>query len=584
MGSLPRKLAAFVRQHVVAVVVISFILGAFLGKHFNLLNWPKLEGNDGKQMYVQSQDMITSGPALPVDIVQRKSSNVIRSPTLPETGAASGLIRLLNTRWFRFGKPWRSTNFRVARFVLYCVPGPRAQLVFYSQKLSGVFNRQDRQYIALWVNTEGHLVGRILLQGQRSTVTEFVGDICNGNPHAITLGVTSASELFFTASALTNFLPSTNPDLDSMGKYQYSEEHNFQHTKGIELDSGLYFGGVQDRKYITAAEDLPEFDNLNGVIYRQITVNEKALLLTSNVDVRSGIVNEYIGRYLLEERKMDLSKPLPSPPKMEDTDMADIGVQHFPVISLVSDNHFDEVVGMIATVHKVMPKRSVIVYDGGLSKKHKTMLGSFCRTIVRAYRSDLYGVLVGNLWEYRFKPLLIHSAIDEFGGAVYADSSIRFHRPVTDIPLLQHGYGFVTFGPASTSPIHAFTHDTMLKYFGVSRDDVTNATIAIGGINVWLDRQFAQEVVLWQWFRCVLDKNCIAPNGAKLSPCDFALGKIPGRYIGCHRFDQSALSVILLKTFHNRFGDGTILKDPEDLKYVVVEREKSEGLAPCKRS
>ena len=70
---------------------------------------------------------------------------------------------------------------------------------------------------------------------------------------------------------------------------------------------------------------------------------------------------------------------------------------------------------------------------------------------------------------------------------MYADTSVRFQRPISDIPIFQYGHGVVTFGPLSTSPIHAFTHDGMLQYFGVTRKEVTNATIAIGGVNVWLD-------------------------------------------------------------------------------------------------
>ena len=35
------------------------------------------------------------------------------------------------------------------------------------------------------------------------------------------------------------------------------------------------------------------------------------------------------------------------------------------------------------------------------------------------------------------------------------------------------------------------------------------------------------------WITCALDKNCISPDGSRLNPC-----------CGCHRFDQSALTLI----------------------------------------
>ena len=50
------------------------------------------------------------------------------------------------------------------------------------------------------------------------------------------------------------------------------------------------------------------------------------------------------------------------------------------------------------------------------------------------------------------------------------------------------------------------------------------------------------------WVDCALHKECIAPSGSNLLTCR---GEAPkdGHYIGCHRYDQSALNLVLAREF-----------------------------------
>ena len=512
----------------------------------------------------------------PTEVLQvdtdAEERRVIKSAVLPRTGPGTVLKARHEGKWLRFGRPWSSVSFQSLRIIVHCIPKKNARVLLYSQRLSGVFNPSRRQYVAVWLTDDGHLEGKLLVEGQSAAKhVAHSGYFCDGMPRVITVEISTDMQLHITALPVRGNLTVSQPP-----KSQLS---------GFMVDSGIYIGSVQDRKYITAADDLPAIDNMDGVLFREISINGELIDLDSDERVQSGVTNEDIGRYLTQEGHVKLSEPVKGTPKMADIDMQTKGMQYFPVVSAVSDDHVGELTVMISTVQKVMPLRGVIVYNLGLTQKNQARLAAFCNTTVRDYRSE-YQHLIAQLYTYRFKPLLIHSALDEFGAVVYADSSIRFTASITGIPMLSHGYGLAMFGPEGTSPLHKFTHDGMLQYFGVTRRDVTNATIAIGGINVWLDGPYASRTVLNQWFECVLDKNCIAPPGATLFGCDFKLGNIEGKYIGCHRYDQSALSVILLKTFHERFGSGTIVQHPNDLQFLsVVRDEKStSSQAPCLRN
>lgn len=62
-----------------------------------------------------------------------------------------------------------------------------------------------------------------------------------------------------------------------------------------------------------------------------------------------------------------------------------------------------------------------------------------------------------------------------------------------------------------------------------------------GGTILVHNRKWVRELVMYPWLTCALIKECIAPTGSHLKPCDLTA---PNNYC-CHRYDQAALSIIL---------------------------------------
>ena len=78
------------------------------------------------------------------------------------------------------------------------------------------------------------------------------------------------------------------------------------------------------------------------------------------------------------------------------------------------------------------------------------------------------------------------------------------------------------------------------------------------------------------WVDCALHQECIAPHGSNLWPCDFKLGnktKGAGVYIGCHRYDQSALAMILIRECGLQVRDLTV--HDEALAVLHVQRKRT---------
>ena len=60
-----------------------------------------------------------------------------------------------------------------------------------------------------------------------------------------------------------------------------------------------------------------------------------------------------------------------------------------------------------------------------------------------------------------------------------------------------------------------------------------------------------KEKFIEPWLDCALHVECVAPGGAKLGPCVNITHD--GHYVGCHRYDQSALGLILAREFGKDF-------------------------------
>ena len=57
-----------------------------------------------------------------------------------------------------------------------------------------------------------------------------------------------------------------------------------------------------------------------------------------------------------------------------------------------------------------------------------------------------------------------------------------------------------------------------------------------------------REKLLEPWLDCALHQECIAPEGSRAKPCLFT-NEYDGHYIGCHRYDQSALNILMNREF-----------------------------------
>ena len=237
----------------------------------------------------------------------------------------------------------------------------------------------------------------------------------------------------------------------------------------------------------------------------------------------------------------DTPKDIPRPETKKDK---------FLVVSAISSNHYNEEQDMIATAQHFFPNSRIIIYDIGLKQTEIDALKKYCNVEVRAFPFDKYPPHVKKLQTYAWKPLIIQAAAQEADFIFWADSSVRFVKnfddtfsKLDDFPIKGHQH-------PNCRIVHV-THDATLKYLNVTREMLGQVVGIEGGILLIKTNEVAMRV-LNLWRSCALEVSCIAPNGSNLYGCDFGKGNFRTTsiaYIGCHRFDQSALNSILIRDY-----------------------------------
>ena len=110
--------------------------------------------------------------------------------------------------------------------------------------------------------------------------------------------------------------------------------------------------------------------------------------------------------------------------------------------------------------------------------------------------------------------------------------------------------------PVSVKPVVSLTHDGMIAYLKLNqtREQIymdMKQTYQGNSFCMWMTKTF-QEKFLSNWVDCASHQECISPKGASVSGCSLNNINLPGykgEYAGCHRYDQSALNLILYREF-----------------------------------
>ena len=227
------------------------------------------------------------------------------------------------------------------------------------------------------------------------------------------------------------------------------------------------------------------------------------------------------------------------------------------VVTALSSNHFDEAQDMVASMQTFLPQTKIIVYDLGLTTKEKSEFSKLCNVEVRQFAFERYPTHVSSLRKFAWKPLIVEAVASQHEVILYGDASLRMIGP--DI---HSAFGRLAAFPfLSGSPhrriIISMTHDGTIEYLNYppSREEMSTVHgVEANSFLLWVNN-VTRSKLLNPWVDCALSgEDCISPPDTIPDGCSNFWYYVhwwswDGRYINCHRFDQSALNIILEREF-----------------------------------
>ncbi|CAJ0588759.1 unnamed protein product [Cylicocyclus nassatus] len=212
---------------------------------------------------------------------------------------------------------------------------------------------------------------------------------------------------------------------------------------------------------------------------------------------------------------------------------------------------------MLANFRAMFPHQKIFVYDLGLQPELRKEIESKCLVEVRNFPFDHYHSNMKRLTEYRWKAILVATAVREFGAVWYMDTSIRWMKDIR--PLVYDAYGRRKRNGGnfpSAAMLHLAlrrstfitTHPGTYTFLPTNMKEIKKKTCPHmqSGFMFFIRTNDAIEILKW-FVLCSLEENCIAPLGAKRS-CEFAHDRYE-KYANCHRFDQSVVNLLLANAY-----------------------------------
>lgn len=241
------------------------------------------------------------------------------------------------------------------------------------------------------------------------------------------------------------------------------------------------------------------------------------------------------------------------------------------IVTAISDNHFIESKGIIATAQQMMPGKKIIVYDLGMNSETKKHIKSYCNVEYRKFPFKKYPKHVSKLLVYAWKPMIINITLNEFGAIYWGDAGNRFRKSLKEaLPYVQRNHGYMTafhsFDPKAHPVVkhqYYFTHPGMFDYFGINRTqyytEANAAPHAAASRQLFINSTTVQTKIVQPLVQCALKFECISPGDAKYGP---------------HRFDASALALIIYK---NMKYEWTPEKNNGELMNAIVINSRDNG-------
>ncbi|PRD27530.1 UNVERIFIED_CONTAM: hypothetical protein NCL1_35112 [Trichonephila clavipes] len=305
----------------------------------------------------------------------------------------------------------------------------------------------------------------------------------------------------------------------------------------------------------------------------------------------------------------------------------------FVIVLSPSDCHF--IHGFLKSFQHFFVNSLLVIYDLGINPSEYSLINNICNSsncILRTFDFDAYPSHIRNLQLYAYRPIIIQNMLGYFTNMrmhvilldslnvdhewqcnrlnhqpdlrIFSQDAWNSHESAPAEVLNQAGAvimldvqyiftsgelhnivsraekdGIVAW--SINQPTSALTHPRMFDYFNTKQERFFFHRMVQPNHIVLYNIDIVHFKIMFHWVKCALVPNCIAPIGAQNSGCRFDKKPLY-RYSGCHRYDMSALNVVLGLMFD--FSSSHYSAKEEDKFFRFVDMEKDFIADPDKNS
>jgi hypothetical protein len=216
-------------------------------------------------------------------------------------------------------------------------------------------------------------------------------------------------------------------------------------------------------------------------------------------------------------------------------------------VTAFSNNHLGEGLRLIKHVAKYFPMKKLTVYDIGLSKEDVEIVRNKSNVLLKQFNFSAYPSYVKNLKQYRWKPLVIAQELLQHPAVLWMDSSVYWENGNIYEVLIRIRNGEISpwsFLEPCWHSTFAVTAPGMMDFFNCSKERLYDRQLAANFMLVYKTPEIVQNVLKW-WLLCALEPECMGPKGGEVD-CRFPADSYK-TYANCHRYDQSAINILLAK-------------------------------------
>ncbi|GFN90458.1 hypothetical protein PoB_001696400 [Plakobranchus ocellatus] len=218
-----------------------------------------------------------------------------------------------------------------------------------------------------------------------------------------------------------------------------------------------------------------------------------------------------------------------------------------PIVTAVTPSQFYQIQSLIDHIMEdIKPTQKdlkLIIYDLGLYSTQRMLLEKYCYCEVRDFDYAQYPSHVATVTNFAWRPIVLQLLLQEFGAVMYIEPTTRFKNPNSPNYLrLRGSRSYFLWDPLIFTPVVAYTEKDMFDYFQEKRCTFSDCSMLTAEAIALYRTEETWHELMKPWLKCALNRDCIAPKYAMYSRC-FHMRQ--PRTTGCHRYDMSALSIIV---------------------------------------